>query len=153
MMILFPGLHSNMLQLLESKYDTFYLSLQDIIDFLVENGADISIVDKTGRTAQEIGDFLYRNIDVKKKEKERKEFFLNPFEFFQNLNKSFRETQEIFHQVQKRFQSYVKNEIQDEILDEILLKKIEKTKNPEIISKLNNNSWLRGNYENNFLQN
>ena len=166
MVILFLGLHSNTLQLLENKYYIFYLSLQGVIDFLVENGADISIKDKTGRTAQEIGDFLKRNIEVKKNEKEkekerkekirkeneRKEFFLNPLEFFQNSNKSFKENQEIFDEFQKRFQSYLKNEMQDEILDEILLKKIEKTKNPEIISKLNNNSWLRENYKNIFLQ-
>eukprot|EP01080_Neovahlkampfia_damariscottae_P012704 gene12704-6902_t len=172
---------------------------QSVIDFLIENGADISIKDKTGRTAQEIGDNLKRNIDVlssvkkkerkekerkenerkekerkenerkekerkekerkekerkenERREKERKEFFLKPLEFFQNSNKSFKENQEIFNEFQKIFQSYLKNEIKDEILDEILLKKIEKTKNPKIISKLNNNSWLRVNYENDFLE-
>eukprot|EP01080_Neovahlkampfia_damariscottae_P001101 gene1101-10615_t len=44
---------------------------QDVIDFLVENRADISIVDKTGRTAQEIADFLEKDIDVKKFIKEQ----------------------------------------------------------------------------------
>eukprot|EP01080_Neovahlkampfia_damariscottae_P011444 gene11444-4609_t len=39
---------------------------QNIIDFLIENGADFSIVDETNRNAQEIADFLGKNVDVKK---------------------------------------------------------------------------------------
>ena len=83
--------------------------------------------------------------------KKKKEFFLGPLEFFQNSNKLFVENRAIFNVFQKRFQLYLKK-IKDETLDEILLKNIEKSENPKIISKLNNKSWLRGKYENDFLQ-
>eukprot|EP01080_Neovahlkampfia_damariscottae_P011386 gene11386-4553_t len=50
---------------------------QDMIDFLILNGADFSIIDKTNRNAQDIADFLHKDVDVKKviKEKEREKIY------------------------------------------------------------------------------
>eukprot|EP01080_Neovahlkampfia_damariscottae_P000815 gene815-9065_t len=44
---------------------------QEVIDFLVLNGAHYGSTDKTNRTAQDISDFLGRNVDIKKVIKER----------------------------------------------------------------------------------
>eukprot|EP01080_Neovahlkampfia_damariscottae_P009066 gene9066-1161_t len=57
---------------------------QDVIDFLIENGADCSIVDKTNRNAQEIADFLKKKVDIKKfiKEQQSREKMYSMKNFF-----------------------------------------------------------------------
>ena len=77
MMIKFHGHHFNMLLHLEIKYFYDLSYKQDIIDFLILNGANFSIIDKTNRNAQDIANFLRKNIDVTKviKEKEREKIY------------------------------------------------------------------------------
>eukprot|EP01080_Neovahlkampfia_damariscottae_P004080 gene4080-7369_t len=62
---------------------------QNIIGFLIENGADFSIVDKTNRNDQEITDFLEKQVDTTKNKKWTKK--VDEVEFWKNKKKQLEE--------------------------------------------------------------
>eukprot|EP01080_Neovahlkampfia_damariscottae_P009858 gene9858-2181_t len=134
---------------------------QDVIDFLIQNGADEKIKDKANRTAQEIADFLQKNVDVEKipkqekqRKKEAKEFHLfvnNPFNSFKQWSNPFDENKERFQKYKNIYQKYLRHEIEQIDLDRLLMKNLERSQNSQIIFMLNDPSKSRKNYKEKFL--
>jgi glycerol-3-phosphate responsive antiterminator len=101
---------------------------QNMIDFLVNQGADPSIKDYPGRTAQQISDFLKRGctVPIKSQAKESKDFskfIQNPTNYSFQLNGNLENIQE-FEAIYKSFCNGKENEQ----LDEYLVKQIESGK-------------------------
>eukprot|EP01080_Neovahlkampfia_damariscottae_P002581 gene2581-3543_t len=151
---------------------------QDVIDFLVENGADTTIQDKCNRTAQQIADLLNRNVDVQKwnKEQEKKEneksveqkeiekkkkeeeeilkkfdeFISQPIEFFKKLKVSYNSKKQHFEVFLNKYQKFAKNIDGNDYLENIMIERLEKSKDSKMIEVLSDS--LRKSYKQKFIE-
>eukprot|EP01080_Neovahlkampfia_damariscottae_P011111 gene11111-3930_t len=115
---------------------------QEVVDFLVEQGADSDIKDKCGRTAQQIADFLERKIIVNKlvpkmkektNSKEFKSFIDDPVIFFKKMNVNHDIKKQTFKQFRDIYQKFIKNIEDNDDLKEMMINRIETSRNSEII--------------------
>jgi hypothetical protein len=140
-----------------SSTNVSFFIFQEVVDFLIDNDVDITVRDKTGRTAQDIAKYFSKNIsfqlfqtklELKKQEEEKKKqeeflsFILLPFDFFKKLNLTSKETEELFQNLKKMYLEYQKNGYANEFVDKHILDQHEEKK--EI-------STFRVNYETAFL--
>jgi hypothetical protein len=100
------------------------LGKQKVIDFLIENGADLSIKDAPGRTAQDISNYLKTGCNFNFFMKKFLEFVKSPYHFFTKLNSS--EKKKYFELFNSEFENYLKsisNTLDEQLIPLIDLKK------------------------------
>eukprot|EP01080_Neovahlkampfia_damariscottae_P011349 gene11349-4517_t len=133
------------------------LGNQDVVLFLIRNGADINIKDKSERNAQEIANLLGRvqiNIETLKNEvdgvyQKFKNFVSNPIGFFKEENNTYQNRKLMFTKFLHIYQQFVKNRVDNHDLQKILKKRIETSKNPVVIKMFKNQ---KRNFKQKFIQ-
>jgi hypothetical protein len=114
---------------------------QTVIDELIHLGADITIVDAAGRTAQEISYFLNTDVnidnrkeefekvkkieDLKKKKEKFSIFVQNPLQFFYQSKLTLEENKKKFALFIKFYKDYKDDEMECEALDNLIRQRIE----------------------------
>eukprot|EP01080_Neovahlkampfia_damariscottae_P002555 gene2555-3517_t len=134
---------------------------QEVVDFLVEQGADSDMKDKCRRTAQQIADFLKRKIIVnklvpkmkeKKNSKEFKSFIDDPVIFFKKMNVNHDIKKQTFKQFRDIYQKFIKNIEDNDDLKEMMINRIETSRNSEIIKMLNDINLMKKKYKQEFIE-
>jgi hypothetical protein len=114
---------------------------QPVIDELIRLGADVTIVDASGRTAQEISYFLNTDVNIdnrkeefekikkledEKKMKEKFSIFVqNPLQYFYQSKFTLTENSKKFQLFKQFYNAYKGDEMECEVLDNIIRQKIE----------------------------
>eukprot|EP01080_Neovahlkampfia_damariscottae_P012935 gene12935-7516_t len=123
---------------------------QEVVNFLIEQGSDTNIEDKCGRTAQQIAEFLKKKVIVESKE--FKSFIDDPVIFFKKMNVNHDTKKQIFKKFHDIYQKFIKNIKDNDDLKEMMINRIGKSTNSEIIKMLNDIDSLKKHYKQEFIE-